>query len=229
LSFNISRYAALIPTLCLLWTPAVFGEKLVKTIETHLQQQLGAAKDGTVVSVDASATQISKANLCLRLAAYNPPGQQLAGRMYVGVRCSDASTWRMWVPVRIQRFGQHAVTARALPIGKNLTDADLTMLEGDLAALPPDAVIEKQSLLGKELTQAVPAGSLLRVQQVRLPRVIRRGQAVSVSIRGKGYEVSSRGVAINDGGIGEMISVRMVSGATLTGRGTGIGRIGVNQ
>lgn len=204
-----------------------FSEDLATTIKTHVRQQIDREQSKLIVTVNATAKQVARAKLCHRLEAFTPPGAQLAGRIYIGARCLDASAWRMWIAVRIQRFRPYAVTVRALAAGEKITDVDLSIVEGDLAVLPADAVLETTQLLGMELTQAVPAGSLIRFRQVRRPFVIHRGESVSVSIRDKGYQVSSRGVAINDGGLGEKITVKMVSGATLTGRGIGIGHVQV--
>lgn len=205
----------------------MLADDLAKTIKTHLRQQTGTEQRGLVVTINPSAAQLSRANLCRRLEAFDAPGHQLAARVYVGARCLDAHRWRMWIPVRIQRFGPHAVTARALPLGQKISEADLTIVEGDLALLPADAVLETSRLLGMELRQAVPGGSFIRFRQVRRPLVIHRGEFVSVSIKGKGYQVSSRGVAINEAGLGERTSVRMASGATLTGYGIGVGHVEV--
>ena len=208
-------------------TSPVYGADLTQIVDAHVRQRLGVAENRLVVSVRASPAQTSKARRCRQLTAFDPPGAKFARRGYVGVRCATTPIWRMWIPVHIQRFGALAVSARALARGSIVAAADIKMIEGDIAALPTDAVIDPGRLIGKEVTQTIAAGKSIRIRQLRTPRLIQRGDSVQVVIKGHGYQASSRGVALAAGGLDENVKVRMPSGVVLSGRVSSAGRIAV--
>ena len=227
---------ALAFTLTLILVAPVFAADLPAVVEQHIRHQFEGSRERLVVTVKASAAQIAKAKNCGDLRTFAPPGQRagqrLGARGYIGVHCVDpvaAKSWKQWVPVRLQRFGEVAVSARALSRGSTIMPADLALVERDIAALPADTLIDPQQLIDKELTQAVAAGKPLRMRQVRKPRLVRRGDTVQVTIRGRGYQASSSAQAIGEGGIGDRLTVRIPSGKTLSGRVTGSGKIEVGR
>ena len=219
----------ILPLLLLLLTGAgsATGANLVDIVNTHLRGQLAAEPGRLEIAVKASRAQINKAQRCQQLNAFDPPGQKLTRRGYVGVECVATPPWRMWVPVRIQRFAQAAISARRLTRGTTIVAADIALVEIDVATLPADTVIDPAKLIGKEPTQSIAAGRPILGRQVRGLRLVRRGDAVQVTIVGPGYEAANRGIAVSEGEMDENVRVRMPSGAILGGRVTGFGQIEV--
>jgi flagella basal body P-ring formation protein FlgA len=106
--------------------------------------------------------------------------------------------------------------ARALQAGA-VVDADAVVsVEADWASLPEDVVTEPEQVLGRVLVRSVAAGTALTLNLVRLTAVIRSGERVRVQMSGANFVVAGEGVAMQSGGTGEQVRVKMGSGQTVT-------------
>lgn len=65
---------------------------------------------------------------------------------------------------------------------------------------------------GKEATRNLPAGSVVRATDLVAPRLVRRGEPVSVVVRSGGLAIATPGKALGSGGAGDL--VRVVVAAT---------------
>lgn len=102
-----------------------------------------------------------------------------------------------------------AVVAAAADLerGSLLSATDLQLIERDLGGLR-DPYRDPAELLGKKLKRPVRAGEILLPTMVDIPAVIKRGDVVSMQLRGAGFSLSAQGIARQDGLVGETILVR---------------------
>lgn len=102
-----------------------------------------------------------------------------------------------------------AVVAAAADLerGALLSATDLQLIERDLGGLR-DPYRDPAELLGKKLKRPVRAGEILLPTMVDSPAVIKRGDVVSMQLRGAGFSLSAQGIARQDGLVGETILVR---------------------
>jgi flagella basal body P-ring formation protein FlgA len=82
--------------------------------------------------------------------------------------------------------------------------------------LPEDVVTEPEQVLGRVLVRSVAAGTALTLNLVRLTAVIRSGERVRVQMSGANFVVAGEGVAMQSGGTGEQVRVKMGSGQTVS-------------
>lgn len=82
----------------------------------------------------------------------------------------------------------------------------------DGAYAPPANAVAPEQAIGKEATRWLPAGAVLRTGDVAAPRLVRRGETVSVRVLSGGLTVATSGRALADGRAGE--SVRVLATAT---------------
>jgi len=66
--------------------------------------------------------------------------------------------------------------------------------------------------VGREAARPLPAGTVLRAPDVIAPRLVRRGEAVTITIRSGGLAIATGGRALASAGAGE--TVRVVSAST---------------
>lgn len=102
-----------------------------------------------------------------------------------------------------------AVVAAAADLerGTLLSAKDLQLIERDLGGLR-DPYFDPAELLGKKLKRPVRSGEILLPAMVDSPAVIKRGDVVSMQLRGAGFSLSAQGIARQDGLVGETILVR---------------------
>lgn len=143
--------------------------------------------------------------------AFVPAGSSARGALSVGVRCDAPLAWTLYVPVRISETRKVVVLTRALARGEPITADALDTQDRDADTLPYGYVSDPALALGKTLKRPLAPGSVLAPDALESPRVIRRGQVVTVLGRSGGIEVRAQGTAMGDAGIGDRVQVQNAS------------------
>lgn len=65
--------------------------------------------------------------------------------------------------------------------------------------------------VGREATRMLPAGTVVRVTDVIAPRLVRRGEPVTITVRAGGLAIATGGRALASAGAGEMVRVVSLS------------------
>ncbi len=143
-------------------------------------------------------------------------GQTLPpGRMNLEVACDSARPWRRQLVLEVQVWMDYWVAKRSLPAGHQLTPEDMQPMQGLSGRLPKDLAGEPADWTGQELARGLGQGSPLRLNNLRIQTVIRRGMEIQVKILGKGFEIMSSGVAMSDAVAGAPFQVKIRDGRTL--------------
>lgn len=166
---------------------------------------------------------------CTSFSASLEGGNRLWGRTKVTVRCQAGTSWALFIPVQIKVRGEYLVASHSLAYGRVLSDEDLETRLGDLAELPPDVVMNRQTVVGRTLNVTLAAGQVIRSDALRAPIVVQQGQQVTVISRGAGFQVSSEGQALNSGSEGQVVRIRMPNGQVISGLAKGAGTVEINH
>lgn len=148
------------------------------------------------------------------------------GSINVQVRCSGISTWTILVPAQAKVYRSVAVASRNLQRGELVSTADLSTeikAVGDFRlgfALTPDTII------GKEMKVAINKGELFRNSALDSPRVIKRGDTVSMEANAGDISVRTSGTAVSDGRIGQQIRIKNNQSARIiNAKVVGVGKV----
>lgn len=120
-----------------------------------------------------------------------------------------------------------AVLVRPVERGEMLSVADFEQLPR-APGLAIGAVAAKTAA-GRELVRALPAGAIVRASDTVAPRLVRRGEPVSISLRSRGLVIATAGRALSAGGMGELVRVvAIATNRTFDGvvEGSGAVRLG---
>ncbi|MEX1198445.1 MAG: flagellar basal body P-ring formation chaperone FlgA [Pseudohongiellaceae bacterium] len=135
--------------------------------------------------------------------------QALSGDISVGVRCNgDAGNVR-YLRARISLLGSYVTVAGDIPRGTLLEASMLERQQGNLDKLPPKAILESEHAVGQLTRRRLSAGTILQQQHLQRPSLIERGQPVTIESRGRGFVVTREGEALESGGRGDAIRVRI--------------------
>ena len=145
------------------------------------------------------------------LSASLPAGMSLQARSTVGVTCSGASHWTIYVPVAVESKIKVLVLTRAANRDDRLTAADVTV-EARKTAGPGNAYLTQSAeLAGRAVRRPLAAGTALSVDMFTADLVVRRGQTVTLVSSGGAVEVRASGRAMADGAAGARIEVQNLS------------------
>lgn len=178
----------------------------------------GAAEEYVRAHLPAGAKHhVSAARLDqrLRLDACAAPLETFAqntaatsGRTTVGVRCSAAATWTLYVPVSVEVEVPVLVLRRALP---RRARVGLTDVEPQVRRLPGFAanfINDTAALQGHRLKRALPVGTALTVDMLTPDLLVRRGQQVTLIAANGPIEIRAQGQALSEGGATDRVRVQ---------------------
>lgn len=184
-------------------------ERILETARTFLV--------GSVRTDSGSETRIEigrlDSRLRLRRCAHLPtaelaPGARLEGNSTVKVRCAEPVPWSIFVPVSIERYSEVVVAARPLTRARILTPADLRVEQMETSSLTSGYFQGIRPLLGMQLKRPLTPGQVLIGAHLTQPRLVERGQQVTLYSARPGLRVRMKGVALESGTEGERIRVR---------------------
>ncbi len=92
-----------------------------------------------------------------------------------------------------------------------LSEEDIEVELKPLSRLLQDVILDKNSVLGKEVRMSLKAGTILRYSHLERPVIIKRNQIVYIIVRGKNFVVKARGLALQEGREGASIKVKNIS------------------
>lgn len=190
--------------------------RMETVVRAYLQDQTRGLPGEVVITVDPVDPR-SRLGQCDAFAPAVPNGARLWGRTAIAVRCLGPANWEIYVPVRIQVFGDHLRSARRLAAGQQLAAGDLAVVRGDLTALPDGVLTEPTQAVGLRLRLGLAQGLPLLKDHLVIPPAIRQGQVVRLVARGQGFAVSSEGTAMTNAAEGAQVVVRTASGQTVRG------------
>ncbi|MCE9642306.1 MAG: flagellar basal body P-ring formation protein FlgA [Betaproteobacteria bacterium] len=190
--------------------------QIQQAIDQYLRVQT-AGLPGTVTYTVGGIDPRVVLTACAAPEVFLPPGARLWGATNLGVRCTGAATWSIYVSVQVKVTGTYVVTARPLAQGLAVASSDISIQTGDLTQFPAGIVTDPQLPIGKTLAAALAAGQPLRQDLLRSPLVVQQGQNVKLQSSGHGFRVSADGKSLTNAADGQIAQVRTSSGQTVSG------------
>jgi len=133
-------------------------------------------------------------------------------RAYVSIRREGQTLATVPLLFHVTCKTKILVAAGTIRRGRRISAEDLREQEVILgrgsAALP--YVIDRRDVLNKQAVRSIAAGTPLTADMITDPLVVRRGDDVSISLRSKGLEIVTKGVALGNGRLGENVMVKVL-------------------
>jgi len=123
----------------------------------------------------------------------------------VEISCATGAPWRTYVPVRIYLYAPVVAATRALSPGDMLTERDMAIRMLDTHMIRSGTYGDISQLVGARVKRRVAANDPIVERNTCL---VCEGETVTIVASQQGMRVSARGVALNDGLLGESVAVR---------------------
>ncbi|MCL2590821.1 MAG: flagellar basal body P-ring formation protein FlgA [Betaproteobacteria bacterium] len=221
---------AMIPGLLFAMVNAV-AQQTSAPVEAAARALIEEKTQGFPGEVTIEISPLDPGNLlppCPAPIAFLPKPARAWGTFSVGVRCESPVTWTVYLQARVKVVGDYLVVARPLPIGKILGPADLEYRHGDIAALPSDVLTDASQAAGRPTRLVLAQGTPLQARMLRIPEAVRQGNKVTVFSRGRAFQVSNTGRALNSAAPGETVRVRLPNNQIIIGTALYDGTIEIN-
>jgi flagella basal body P-ring formation protein FlgA len=195
--------------------PGQDGGAVRKVVEQFLQTQSAGLPGKVTITVGHVDPRMALA-ACPDPQAFQQPGARAWGKITVGVRCT-APSWTVYIQAQVNVIAEYVAAAAPLAQGQPIDASQLAMVKGDLAALPNGIVTDMAQAIGRTPTISLPAGTPLRLDNLKSKPVVMANQTVRVISNGAGFSVSAEGRALTNAAEGQVVQVRTPSGAMLSG------------
>ena len=149
------------------------------------------------------------------LEAFMSPGGRTKGNTTVGVRCPDVGGWSLYVAARIDIFGPVLTARQPLARGTRIQPGDLELVERNLSNLPYGYYTDIQSIAGQVAKRTINTATVITPQLLQPPRLIKRGQHVTLIAETGPLKIRSSGTAMSDGKSGDLIRVKSVNSSRI--------------
>lgn len=198
--------------LSLLLSTDAFASDLVTRINQFFQQQYANHANYQVqVTVKSPPAQWPE---CEATEISQPVNTRPWGNVSLSVRCGQQ---RQFIQVMVEINGQYVVAKRHIAAGAKITPADISLKQGRLNTLPVGTLLEPDYAANAVSLRNITAGQPLIRTMLRRAWVVRAGQGVQILTQGDGFNVSSKGKAMDNAAVKESVRVRMTSGQIING------------
>lgn len=145
------------------------------------------------------------------LSTISPHSSHVLGSVNIGVRCTGEKPWTIYVRANISALQSVPVLARPLPRNAIVSKDDLRLIDQPIRAAANGIIFDPKQIIGMELVRPLNAGSTIKVSQLRAPKVIIRGQQVTLVANFNGLDVRIQAKALRDAAAGERVMVSNLS------------------
>jgi flagellar basal body P-ring formation protein FlgA len=201
---------------CALFATAAFAttepvEEVQAAAEAFVRSRLPASQAKQFVSAAKLDSRLRVALCEQPLQTFEQSATTRGERVTVGVRCTSANSWTLYVPVSVEVEMPVLVLRRALARRARVAIIDV---EPETRRMPGSAAVfiqDAASLQGHRLKRSLPAGTALTVDMLVPDVVVRRGQQVTLIAANGPVEIRAQGHALTEGGVDDRVRVQNVS------------------
>ena len=149
------------------------------------------------------------------------------GKLLLNIRCDSGRVWARPVGLYVTVKGRYLAAARPLKSGQALSPVDWKWVEGDLSKMGDNLVDDPELVKDMELNRSQQPGNPLRLNDFRAMSVIKSGDQIRVTMRGRGFAIDSSGHALSDAALGASVKVRIADGKIIQGTAVSQGQVEV--
>ena len=202
---------SILPALLLLLTlPAAADAETDKAMRDSIKQFFAQGvylKDAKAELVEVLRWPNTAGQLHWRMPDLNNHPKRLS---LIAEQGHGQSLKRWYVPVRLNWWAQAVVARKDLPVRSRLAADMLDTVRVNVAGHSGSWWKKTDGLMGTRLTRPLQAGDAIYTSYVHRPKLIRRGDHVTMIASYGGLKVTAVGKVLRSAGIGDRISIRNI-------------------
>ncbi len=136
------------------------------------------------------------------------PGSRSAGRVTVHARCSAPAAWGIYLTAQVDIVLPVVTVAGPVPRDTVLRAGDLALQPANLADLRDGYLTDPAVAEGMVARTPLRFGAVLYQRQLSAPRMVTRGDPVTLAARRGLIVVTTQAIALSDGVYGDKVDVR---------------------
>ena len=134
--------------------------------------------------------------------------QPVLGRVAVGMRCQRPEPWTIYLRGRVTSSVTMPVLAQPVNRAELIGHDDVVLKSLQIDADLRGVIIDRNYMVGKVAVRNLIAGQPLRHSDVKAPKLISRGQSVTITSKAGGLTVTMKGRALGNARVGDRVWVQ---------------------
>jgi len=146
------------------------------------------------------------------------------GRNSIGVSCPDKKKWTIYTTAIVQIYRNVIVLSQPVRRGEKVDKSNLEFKKKDISNLRMGYFTDLAPLLNKQYSKNLSPGAVINASNITEPKLIKRGEKVTITASSSNLSISMAGVALMDGKKNQNIKVKnlktkQIIQATVVSRG----------
>lgn len=126
-------------------------------------------------------------------------GSLKAGRNAIGVECSSNKKWTIYTSTIISIYKEVIVLSQPIKRGGFYTKNNVRAEKKEISNLRSGYFTDSQNIINKQATRSLAQGTIITQRNITEPKLIKRGEKVTIKISSPNLEISTSGIALMDG------------------------------
>ncbi len=133
----------------------------------------------------------------------------LGGNISVKAQCAAGNiSWAVHIPAQVMIYREIPVAVKDVTRGEALNASHLTTSLVNISNIRQSFAADKEAVIGREAKRNIGKGEPFRTATLDAPTTVKRGEVVKLESLVGSIKVSSSGIAMADGRLGQKIRVR---------------------
>ena len=163
---------------------------------------------------------------CLSPLSANIPEKHYGRNVNVKIVCSDEKSWQLFIPVKIQTIVPVLVTKMRINKGTLLDSSNIEVVFKDSGQIRGSVLTDPEIVTGARTKRNLSQGRAITNKNTCF---VCKGQQINIIAKSANFEIKSIGIALEDGGLGDVISVKnKKSGRSVQGQVNAINQVVIN-
>ena len=184
---------------------SAFGELAAKALEEKAQSR---GLDSIQVEVFPLDGRVNLPECAEQVSVLSEHNQTVLGRVTVGMRCQTPEPWTIYLRGRVTSSITIPVLTQPVNRSELIGDDDVVLRKLQIDADLRGVIIDRNHMVGKVAVRNLIAGQPLRQSDVTAPKLISRGQSVTITSTAGGLIVTMKGKALSNARAGDRVWVQ---------------------
>ena len=199
---------------------------LYNFIKNHVENNVSLPEQGKLKVDVAEIDPRITLQPCLSPLTANIPENHNGRNVNVKIVCPDEDPWQLFIPVKIQTIVPVLVTRIRISKGTLLNNDNIEIIFKDNSQIRGTVLTDPSVVTGARTKRNLSQGSAITNKNTCF---VCKGEPVNIIAKSDNFEIKSFGVALDDGSLGEIISVRnKKSGRIIQGQVNAINQVVIN-
>jgi len=134
-----------------------------------------------------------------------------AGRNSIGVKCNSKKKWSIYTSAIISIYKNVIVLSQPVKRGDFFNENILQFEKRDISGLHAGFFTDPTNIINKQATRNLSIGSVISQSNITEPKLIKRGERVTINLSSRNFEINVAGIALMDGIKNQNIRIKNIT------------------